>query len=105
VLIAAISIGIVLLIILVGYCIERYVCERRRTVGMRIVKADHPCCHPECRKQAKWVIVYGRAPLDYTEACTKHVGELLCDAKEQSIYPIVVRQAPSKAEREAACLP
>lgn len=103
-LVSLIVIGIVLLLILVGYRVRLYVSEGL-SGRMRFVKVDHLCCHLRCRKKAKWVIVYGARPLDYTEACTKHVGELLCDAKEQSIYPIVVRQAPSRADREAACLP
>lgn len=102
-LVSLIVIGMLPLIILVGYCVVRYVHAKRHNNGMRLVRVDHPCCHLKCSRKAEWVIVYGARPLDYTEACTKHVGELLCDAKEQSIYPIVVRQAPSRADREAAC--
>ena len=45
-----------------------------------------------CRNKAEWTIVYGRGPEDATEACTKHVGDLLTDAVHQ-IYPFSNGQA------------
>lgn len=62
----------------------------------RVVTSDTAhCCHIGCDKEAEWVIVSGPAPDDYTEACTDHVGDLLCDAPEQKVYPI----APKEPEK------
>lgn len=46
------------------------------------------CCEIDCLKPAEWTIVSGSSPDDYTEACTLHVGELLCDAAEHKVYPL-----------------
>lgn len=48
------------------------------------------CCKLGCEHKAEWRIFNGPGPEDYTEACTPHVGELLSDAPEHRVYPIVV---------------
>ena len=42
-----------------------------------------------CEAGASWQIWHGPSPEDYTEACTDHVGELLTDAPEHRVYPII----------------
>lgn len=44
------------------------------------------CCKLECGADAKWQIVTGASPDDYTESCTAHVGDLLTDAPAHSVY-------------------
>ncbi len=39
-----------------------------------------------CKKKAKWEINYGRTTDDYTHACTKHVGELLHEDRDNTVY-------------------
>lgn len=41
-----------------------------------------------CRDNAEWEINFGPQPCDFTQSCTRHVGDLLTDAKEHRIYPI-----------------
>ena len=53
----------------------------------------HKCCYigdagDDCSKPAEWVIVHGSGPDDYTEACRRHVGDMLTDAPEHRIYPL-----------------
>ncbi len=48
-------------------------------------KKEH-CCELNCTKTAEWGI-YAKGVPD-TAACTKHVGELLTDAKEHRIFPL-----------------
>lgn len=53
---------------------------------------DHCCFIPDepgdpCDQPAEWVIIFGPAPTDHTEACTDHVGHLLTDADEHRVYP------------------
>lgn len=47
----------------------------------------------ECQQLAEWIIVHGPSPDDVTEACTKHVGRLLTDAKEHRVYQIEAADA------------
>ena len=92
-----------LLLVLALVCLEVwYASKEKRPASalLRKQKGGRLCCHLKCRGQAEWLIVFGSGPLDYTEACTRHVGELLCDAKEQRIYPLEVRKTP-----EVTCLP
>jgi len=44
------------------------------------------CCQINCEKEAEWEIYANGVP--DTMACTKHVGELLTDAKEHRIFHI-----------------
>lgn len=51
------------------------------------------CCYigeagDDCSKPAEWTIVHGPMPDDYTEACTRHVGDVLTDSDEHRIYPL-----------------
>ena len=51
------------------------------------------CCYLDgeqqfCIERAEWIIVSGPRDSDVTYACTKHVGDLLCDAPEHRIYPV-----------------
>lgn len=46
------------------------------------------CCWPDCDNLAEWEIRDGPGLEDYTESCTKHVGNLLQDKPEHRIYPI-----------------
>lgn len=55
----------------------------------------HCCCIPDqenldegCPAPAKWIIVHGDLPDEYTHSCTEHIGELLTDAPEHRIYPL-----------------
>lgn len=50
------------------------------------------CCYVGCDKDAEWTLVEGPGPDDWTEACTAHVGDLLTDAKETRVYPLVKQQ-------------
>lgn len=61
----------------------------------KLNQLDKPlCCYIEpemklgCLNNAEWIIVQGCAPLDYTEACTEHVGELLVDEPFNHAYPL-----------------
>lgn len=45
-----------------------------------------------CRKAAEWMLV-GKGGLEFVEACTAHVGELLDDSPVTHIYPIEGRCA------------
>ena len=42
----------------------------------------------QCGNDPEWRIVWGDGPDDYTESCTRHVGEMLTDALEHRIYPL-----------------
>jgi len=42
----------------------------------------------QCGHSAEWRICWGATPDDYTESCTRHVGEMLTDAPEHRIYPL-----------------
>jgi hypothetical protein len=42
----------------------------------------------QCGSDAEWRIVHGSTSDDYTESCTRHVGEMLTDAPEHKIYPL-----------------
>lgn len=52
------------------------------------------CCYvgsksgASCGNQAEWRIVSGNGPDDYTESCTRHVGEMLTDAPEHRVYSL-----------------
>ena len=46
------------------------------------------CCYLLCNEEAEWEIVSGPSSDDVTEACTKHVGDLLTDAATHYIYRI-----------------
>lgn len=56
------------------------------------------CCHTNCDEDAQWQIFDGPTPDDYTESCTAHVGELLSDAAEHRVYPIVHPQQEQKGK-------
>lgn len=49
-------------------------------------KPKEHCCQIDCNEDAEWEI-YAEGVPD-TAACTKHVGELLTDAKEHRIFRI-----------------
>jgi hypothetical protein len=42
----------------------------------------------QCGNTAEWRIVHGNGVDDYTESCTRHVGEMLTDAVEHRIYAL-----------------
>jgi hypothetical protein len=46
------------------------------------------CCFLPCNEKAEWIIVHGLTCDDVTESCTKHMGDLMTDAKEHRIYRI-----------------
>lgn len=52
------------------------------------------CCYVgektgfQCGSPAEWRIVSGSGPDDYTESCTRHVGDMLTDAVEHRIYSL-----------------
>jgi len=58
------------------------------------LKEYDPCCYisqegKSCGREAKWFIVYGSAPTDFTFACTKHLGYLLGDEPYFQVWPII----------------
>ena len=52
-----------------------------------------------CEMPAQWVLVHGAGPDDYTESCTKHLGDMMTDAPEHRIYAL--RAAIERPESEA----
>lgn len=56
-------------------------------LGDPLMKKQH-CCHIGCQERVDWRIAHDDGPDGYTEACTKHVGDLLTDAQEHKVYPI-----------------
>lgn len=50
-----------------------------------------PTTKESCRDRAEWQIknaTPGADPYDYTDACTRHVGDLLTEGADHSVYPI-----------------
>ena len=43
----------------------------------------------DCGRVAEWGIYHGSEPHEYTESCTGHVGDLLTDAPEHKVYPLL----------------
>ncbi len=35
-----------------------------------------PCDSKECEEEAEFEVIYGNAPNDATESCSRHIGEL-----------------------------
>lgn len=46
------------------------------------------CCFNGCQEGAEWELCHGDRDVDYTHACTDHVGHLLTDAPITHIYRI-----------------
>lgn len=55
----------------------------------RILEVNRPyCCKVGCGADAEWTIWSGSRDVDYTHACTAHVGELLTDVPEHRVFPL-----------------
>ncbi len=58
------------------------------------MKIQAECCYigprsgKGCEKRAKWFLIQGYSPTDFTHACTQHVGYLLVDEPFNHIFPI-----------------
>lgn len=58
--------------------------------------ADRKCCYLEggkadgapCQAAAEWELYGSNEPREPTDACTKHVGEVLDDSPETRVFPI-----------------
>lgn len=53
-----------------------------------IFRPSDYCCKLLCFRKAEWVIWFGDTVDDYTEACTRHVGNLLDDSPEFEVWRI-----------------
>lgn len=60
-------------------------------------KSPPHCCYlfegdvqKPCPSSSEWMIWTPPDIYDVTESCTTHVGELLSDAKEFRVYPLVL---------------
>lgn len=45
------------------------------------------CCFLGCQNKAEWTLWYGETPDDFTQSCTKHLGEMMTDAPETRVCP------------------
>lgn len=60
----------------------------------QITQDWHDCCFIgpksgyQCGSPAEWRIIDGPGLDDYTESCTRHVGDMLTDAPEHRIYAL-----------------